>query len=91
MPEDWRKANVIPTFKKGKKDPGHYRLVNLSLVPGKVMEQLILKTISRHMKDKNDVKSSQHGFTDGKSCSTTLITLYDKMTGLVEKQWMLST
>ncbi|PKU47484.1 rna-directed dna polymerase from mobile element jockey-like [Limosa lapponica baueri] len=28
--EDWRKANVIPVFKKGKKeDPGNYRPVSL--------------------------------------------------------------
>lgn len=48
--EDWWKANVIPLFKKGKKeDTGNYRLVNLTLISGEVMEQLILETISRHM------------------------------------------
>jgi len=42
VPEDWRKANVIPIFKKGKKeDPGNYRPVSLTSIPGKVMEQLI--------------------------------------------------
>ncbi|KFP58288.1 RNA-directed DNA polymerase from mobile element jockey, partial [Cathartes aura] len=53
VPEDWRKANVPPIFKKGKKeDPGNYRPVNLTSIPVKVMEQLIMETISRHMKDK---------------------------------------
>ena len=75
VPEDWRKANVTPLFKKGKKeDPGNYRPVSLySSIPGKVMEQLILETISRHMKDRKVIRSSQHGFTKGKSGLTNLI------------------
>ncbi|KGL80178.1 hypothetical protein N309_06321, partial [Tinamus guttatus] len=51
--EDWKKANVTPVFKKGKKeDPGNYRPVSLTSVPGKVMERLILAVVSRHMEDK---------------------------------------
>ncbi|GAB0183198.1 mitochondrial enolase superfamily member 1 [Grus japonensis] len=31
VPEDWRKANVTPVFKKGRKeDPGNYRPVSLT-------------------------------------------------------------
>ena len=42
VPEDWRKANVTPIFKKGKKeDPGNYRPVRLTSILGKVMQQLI--------------------------------------------------
>ncbi|KGL78087.1 RNA-directed DNA polymerase from mobile element jockey, partial [Tinamus guttatus] len=53
VPEDWKKANVISVFKKGKKeDPGNYRPVNLTSVPGKVMEQLILAVVSWHVEDK---------------------------------------
>ncbi|KFP08524.1 hypothetical protein N300_08319, partial [Calypte anna] len=53
MPEDWRKAIVTPVFKKGKKeDPGNYSPVSLTSIPEKVMEQLILDTVSRHIKDK---------------------------------------
>ncbi|KGL80585.1 hypothetical protein N309_11346, partial [Tinamus guttatus] len=53
VPEDWKKANVTPVFKKVKReDPGNYRPVSLTSVPGKVMEQLILETISRHVKEK---------------------------------------
>ncbi|KAK4832100.1 hypothetical protein QYF61_020727 [Mycteria americana] len=58
---------------------------SLTLIPGKVMEQLILDTISRHIKDKKIIESSQHGFTKGKSCLTNLINLYDDMTGLVDE------
>jgi len=48
VPEDWRKASVTPAFKKGKKeDPGNYRPVSLTSIPGKVMEQLILDVMSK--------------------------------------------
>jgi len=66
VPEDWRKANVIPVFKKGKKeDPGSYRPVSLTSVPARVMEQLILDVISKQLEEKKVIRSSQHGFTKG--------------------------
>ena len=55
-----------PIFKKGKmKDMGNYK-VSLILIPGKVRDQLILKTIYKHMKDKQMIWSSQHRFMKGK-------------------------
>ncbi|KAK4830517.1 hypothetical protein QYF61_011459 [Mycteria americana] len=67
-----------------KEDPGNYRPVSLISIPEKVMKQLILKTISRHMNNKKVIRSSQHGFTKGKSCLTNL-DLYDETTCLVNK------
>ncbi|GAB0188304.1 mitochondrial enolase superfamily member 1 [Grus japonensis] len=82
VPEDWRKANVTPVFKKGKKeDPGNYRPISLTSIPGKVVEQLILDVISKHVEEKKVIGSGQHGFTKGKSCLTNLIAFFDGMTG----------
>ncbi|XP_030324193.1 uncharacterized protein LOC115600101 [Calypte anna] len=85
VPEDWRIANVTPVYKKGKKeDPGNYRPVSLTSIPGKVMEQLVLVTISRHIKDMGVIKSSQHGFMKGKSCLTNLIAFYEEITRWID-------
>lgn len=63
MPQDWKKANLAPLFKKSKKeDPENYEFVSLMSVPGKMMEQVILEIISRHMKEKKVNASSQHEF-----------------------------
>ena len=86
VPEDWWKASVNPIFKKGKKeDPGNYGPVSLTSIPGKVMEQLILEAIMKQVEEKKVIRSSQHGFTKGKSCLTNLIAFYDDMTGWVDE------
>jgi len=53
VPEDWRKASVTPVFKKGKKeDPGNHRLVSLTSMPRKVMEQLVLNVSTEQVEEK---------------------------------------
>ncbi|KAK4825829.1 hypothetical protein QYF61_002952 [Mycteria americana] len=86
VPADWRLANVTPIFKKGRKeDPGNYRPVSLTSVPGKLMEQIILSAITRHVENNQGIKPSQHGFRKGRSCLTNLISFYDKVTRLVDE------
>ncbi|GAB0204380.1 mitochondrial enolase superfamily member 1 [Grus japonensis] len=87
VPEDWRKADVTLVFKKGKKeDPGNYSPVSLTSIPGKMMEQLILEVINKHVEEKSVIGSGQHVFTKGKSCSTNLIAFCDGMTGWVDEE-----
>ncbi|KFV84337.1 RNA-directed DNA polymerase from mobile element jockey, partial [Struthio camelus australis] len=53
VPEAWKKASVTPVFHKGKKEePGNHRPVSLPSIPGKVMEQLLLEVLTKHLEDK---------------------------------------
>ncbi|PKU44300.1 rna-directed dna polymerase from mobile element jockey-like [Limosa lapponica baueri] len=86
VPAGWRLANETPIHKKGwKDDPGNSRPVSLTLVPGKVMEQIILSAIMWRMKDAQVIRPSQQGFMKGRSCLTNLISFYDKVTRLVDE------
>ncbi|GAB0210363.1 cAMP-dependent protein kinase inhibitor alpha [Grus japonensis] len=86
VPLDWRLANVMPIYKKGwKEDPGNYRPVSLTSVPGKVMEQVILSAITQYIQDNLVIRPSQHGFMKGRPCLTNLISFYDQVTHLVDK------
>ena len=86
VPTDWKLANVMPIYKKGRKDgPGNYRPISLTSVPGKLMEQLILSTITQHVRDNQMIRPSQHGFMKGRSCLTNLISFYNRATCLLDE------
>ncbi|KAJ7408105.1 RNA-directed DNA polymerase from mobile element jockey-like protein [Willisornis vidua] len=82
VPADWKLVNIVLIFKKGKKqDPGNYRSVSLTSVPGKVME-IILGNIE---KDNTVIGHNQHTLVRGKSCLSNLISFYYKITYLIDQ------
>jgi len=86
VPADWKLVNVIPIYKKGgREDPGNYRPVSLTSVPGKITDKIILGTIERHLKTNTILRQSQHRFTKEKSCLTNLISCYKTVIHLVDE------
>ena len=83
--EDWRLADVTSISKRNcKEDLGNYRPFSLTLVPGKVMEQIIVGKITCHVRGVQRIKPSQHEFMKGRSCLTKFIS-YNWVTRLVDK------
>jgi len=83
---DWKLANVMPIYKKVRKeDHGDYRHVSLTLVPGKVIQQIVLSASKWHTQGNQVARPSQHGFMKSRSCFTNLISFYSKMTRLVDE------
>lgn len=57
VPKDWKKAKFSPVFEWSKKDSGNCRLTNLT----SILEQVLLKSISKHMKDKKFIGCGWYG------------------------------
>lgn len=67
------------------KDSENYRPDRFTWVPSKMMEQIILKNISKLLKDKKVTGIGQHGFRKGKSCLANLIITW----WMRQEKWML--
>ncbi|NXB47098.1 RTJK polymerase, partial [Leucopsar rothschildi] len=82
----WKLANIIPVFKKGKKeDLRNYRPANLTSVPGKIMEKIILRDTEELQKVNSVIGHSQHSFMEGKSCLSKLTSFYDRVSHLEDQ------
>lgn len=62
---------MTAVFQKGwKDDPGSYRPVSLTSVPGKVMERIISGAVTDQLKVNQGIRPSHNGLTTGRSCLT---------------------
>ena len=81
VPTDWKHANVTPIFKKGdKSDPGNYRPISLTSQICKVLESILRDNVVNHLNTHALLLKSQHGFTEGKSCLTNLLSFLEDAT-----------
>ena len=74
IPSDWKKALVMPVFKKGDKSkPENYRLVSLNSICCKVTEHIIVSQTMKHLDNHSILVDIQHGFRRRRSCESQLI------------------
>lgn len=85
LPECWKKARVIPVFKKGNAaDAKNYRPISLTCVPCKVLERIICKQLLNFLNEHELLDPSQFGFTPGRSTTLQLLQCLDDWTSGVE-------
>jgi hypothetical protein len=86
VPRDWKKAKVVPIYKKGpKSDAGNYRPVSLTSVPCKILESIIKDAVMKHLEEEQLINDSQHGFMPGRSCTTNLTIFLDELSKVVDE------
>ncbi|XP_047143068.1 uncharacterized protein LOC124817261 [Hydra vulgaris] len=84
-PRIWQCANIIPILKKGDKlKATNYRLVSLTSVVRKVMENIIRDALVEHLVENKLKSNSQHGFVRCKNCCTNLLESLDLIAQSVE-------
>ena len=78
VPQDWKKAYVIPIYKKGSKsDPRNYRPISLTSIVCKTMEHILSSQIMHHIESQGIFCKTQFGFRQKHSCETQLLLTID--------------
>jgi hypothetical protein len=86
FPEGWKRANVVPIYKKGAKDDfRNYRPVSLFSTVGKIMERIVSKRLQLHLRMHDLVAESQHGLCPGRSFATQIVTMYHDWSSNLDK------
>ena len=85
VPKDWKLGNVSPLFKKGcRSEVSNYRPVSLTSQLCKLMEGIVRDQIVKHLETNNLMRGSQHGFRQGRSCLTNLLSFLEHITECVD-------
>ena len=80
VPGDWKKANVVPIYKKGNRQhPSNYRPISLTSIVSKLFEKIISSHIVKHLESHNMLYDLQHGFRQHRSCETQLVSLIHEL------------
>ena len=90
IPEQWKKALVVPIFKKGnRQDPGNYRPVSLSSGFSRLGETVLLDPMLTHVQQHNLLSQCQFGFMPRRSsCSQLLSCQYEWLRSYCESESM---
>ena len=76
FPIEWKKANVIPVYKKGnKQEISNYRPISLLPIFSKIFERIIFNNIFNYMDENKFFNPNQSGFRPGDSCVHQLISI----------------
>ena len=76
FPSEWKKANVVPVFKKSnKQELKNYRPISLLPVSSKLFERLLYDSMFKFFTENNLISLNQSGFKPGDSCVSQLLSI----------------
>ena len=76
FPDDWKKGNIVPIFKKGdKQNIRNYRPVSLLPNCSKIFERIIYDNMLKYFLNNNLISPIQAGFRPGDSCINQLLSI----------------
>lgn len=86
VPEEWKKAKLVPIYKSGVKyDVKNYRPISLLCTASKVMEHFLFKHVTSFLESNRFFSPNQHGFQQGFSTATQLIHTTDDFLKTLDK------
>ena len=78
IPDCLKRAAIVPIYKSGDKLlSSNYRPRSLTLILMKIFERVIRKQVTQFLTERGYLNSSQHGFREGRSCLSFLLSVYD--------------
>ena len=72
-------------FRSSKLQAVNYRPVSLTCIIYKLLEHIICKHILAHLEDHTILTDLQHGFRSGRSCETQLVTTFQNLAQMHNK------
>ena len=76
IPADWKRALVVPIFKKGDpSDPGNYRPISLLCVAGKVLSRIMNDALYNKLEKEGLLPDEQGGFRTGQRAPEMILGL----------------
>ena len=87
IPSKYLQQTIVPIFKKGTKaDPANYRPVSLTSHIIKIFERILRKKIVDYCVANNIIVAEQYGFCSGKSCTTQLLSHFEKILEILDNK-----
>ena len=86
VPEDRQQANISAILKKGQRyEAANYRPVSLTSLSCKLLEQVIVSRVMKHLDTHLILTDCQHGFRIRRSCETQLVTLVHQLSSALDR------
>ena len=85
IPEQLKRAKITPVYKgDSRAKPENYRPIALTSHVIKIFEKLIVRNITNFLETNNKMNENQHGFREGRSCLSQLLSHHEQIIAALE-------